>query len=124
MLLTFLVLRDRQLIPKPPSRKNPEVFKKYIDRYGPNNVRKSNISSSVAAKPEKSSILGVISILLLTFHIVRDIMMISLPFKRSSSELLKKYNDHGSESPLQKVNISEKSLQIMKIESVHTLRQL
>ena len=78
----------------------------------------------MSAKLEKTTILVDISIMFRRFHILGDINLISLPFKRSSSELLKKYNDHGSESPLQKVNMSEKSLQIMKIEGVHTLRQL
>ena len=111
MFRRFLVLRDIVLIFFASSRKNVEVFKKYMDRYGPNNLWKVNIGGYVSAKLEKTTILVDISIMFRRFHILGDINLISLPFKRSSSELLKKYNDHRSDSPVEKVRISEKSNQ-------------
>ena len=82
-----------------------------MDRYGPNKLWKVNIGGYVSAKLEKTTILVDISIMFRRFHILGDINLISLPFKRSSSELFEKYNDHRSDSHVEKVKISEKSNQ-------------
>ena len=64
----------------------------------------------MSVKLEKTTILIDISIMFRRFHILGDINVISLPFKRSSSELSKKYSEHRSVSPLEKASMSEKSL--------------